>query len=100
MRARKLKIANIGDWDHRGGHLFVAGYSQQDMIDQINEGYRRLHGWEHRPDIKVFSLSEFRHYVSMDCWGNTMEGMPVERGVWWARPVAGGNHSDKVEKLV
>ena len=93
---KKLKIANIGDWEHRGGHLYVAGYSQKDMLDLINEAYRKIHGYTDRPDIQVFSLGEFRTYGSMGCWGNAMDGVSVERGVWWDK----GNEFGHPEKVV
>jgi hypothetical protein len=36
--AKKLKIWNGGDWDHEGGHLYVAAYSVKDACDCVEYG--------------------------------------------------------------
>ena len=82
---KKLKIANIGDWHHKGGSLYVCGFSQKDMLNLINEAYRKVRGLENRPDVTCFSLGYFRTYGSMDCWGNDMKNVIPERGVWWKK---------------
>jgi hypothetical protein len=82
MKEKKLKIANIGDWTHRGGHLYVAGYSQKDMVELINEAYGKVRG---NGCVGSYTLGYFRGYGSMGCWGDSMNGIVPERGVWWEK---------------
>ena len=92
---KKLKIWNGGDWDHRGGHVFVCAHSVKDAAELICEAYKKIKGYVDRPDIKIVSEGEIRTYYSAGCWGNSMEGVVPERGVWWiksngyGRPVDG-----------
>ncbi len=78
---RKLKIWNGRDWAAKG-MLYVAAYSVQDAVDLVNAAYRKLKGYENRPDIGVSSVHEVRKYWAPNCWGDRMAGIPVERGVW------------------
>jgi hypothetical protein len=74
--ARKLILFN-GRWmenlRRRGGHAFVAAYSRADAVRVVAEvlGYepRGMHN-----EIKV--------YWSQGAWGNTMDGITPERGIW------------------
>lgn len=81
MKERKLKIWN-GRTNDCKGHLYVAAYSQKDCVDIANAAYRKLKGWEDRPDIAPYALNEIRNYWSPDCWGTPMDGIAPERGVW------------------
>ena len=88
---KKLKIFNGSDWNYQGGHIYVAGYSQQDAVNLINEAYRKVHNFIDRPDICPIKLGYFREYFSKDCWGNSMKGITPKRGVWhtkaqWDKP--------------
>ena len=85
MGMKKLKIWNGGDWDSKGGHLYVAAYSQKDAADLASEAYRKVRGYTDRPDLKMIGISEIRTYWSPNCWGNAMDGITPERGVWWAK---------------
>lgn len=80
---RKLKIFNGGDWDHQGGHLFVAAHSLQDASNLISEAYRKIRGLQDRTDIRIMPVNFLRVYWAKDCWGNAMDGITPERGVWW-----------------
>lgn len=82
---RQLKLFNGRDWKCQGGRLYVAAYSAKDAIDLVNEAYRKLRGYTDRPDIRVVSVSELRTYWSKGCWGNSMDGVTPERGVWWGK---------------
>lgn len=97
---RKLKIFNGRDWDCRGGHLYIAAYSIQDAADLANEAYRKLNGYTDRPDITPTSAGEIRTYWSKGCWGNAMDGITPERGVWWVKKSYGPDASGKPERLI
>lgn len=66
---RQLPIELQG---HRAYHIYIAAYSVADACRLINEvnGYERNNAQE----IKV--------YFSKGCWGNNMEGITPERGIW------------------
>lgn len=81
MKNRKLKLWNGRDYDCKG-HLYVAGFSQQDCADLCNEAYRKENGYKGRPDITPYSLYEIKTMWSPGCWGNNMDGITPERGVW------------------
>lgn len=83
-KEKELKIANIRDWEGRGGHLYVAGYNKKDMIELLNLSYRKANHLENRQDVAPFSAYEFNTYASIGAWGNLMAGIKVERGVWKA----------------
>lgn len=82
---KTLKLYNGGDWKSEGGHLYVAAYSQKDCCDLVNEAYRKIQGYQNRPDIVCLTLSSMRIYWASGCWGAGMNGVPVERGVWWLK---------------
>lgn len=97
--ARKLKIWNgrfisrpkdgkdSDLWDKfREVHAYVCAHSRADARRVIEEycGY----------DI---GDSEIKVYWSEGCWGNTMEGIEPERGLWLN---FGGWHKDSVLKRV
>jgi hypothetical protein len=67
---KTLKFWN-GRWENRQ-HIYIAAYSQADAIRMIEEWLgRKPRGIE----------TEFRVYYS-PCWGNTMESVAKERGIW------------------
>ena len=87
---KTLKIYNGSDWRHRGGHLYIAAYSLADAVRLVNEAYRKIHGYEDRPDINCVNVNYANNYWSKGCWGNSMDGITPERGVWHAKAIPGG----------
>lgn|SRR3990167_477676 len=72
---RKLRIWNgrilsCGEFP-RGGHLYICAYSQKDAVALCNEYFGG-----------GYTLHEARHYWNPECWGNSMEGVSIERGLW------------------
>ena len=96
---KALKLFNGGDWDHRGGHLFIAAHSVKDCVDLVNSAYRKLKGYEDRLDIKICSVNEVNKYYHKDCWGNSMDNVTPDRGVWWAKDNGAGRHG-KPERVI
>ena len=70
---------------NEGGNAYVAAYSRADVRRVIEEytGYKP-------------GDTEIREYWSPDCWGNAMDGITPERGLW----VSKGNYNEKVTRLV
>lgn len=72
---RKLKVWNGNTFiSYKGkmlqAHCNVCAYSQKDAVELIGEyTYGKI------------SLGEFRNYWA-PCWGNSMDGIERERGVW------------------
>ena len=96
---KALKLFNGRDWDCRGGHLFIAAHSVKDCAELVSAAYRKVEGLENRLDCKICSVSEVNNYYSKGCWGNSMEGIVPERGVWWGKPNGCGGH-EKPERIV
>ncbi len=85
MKERKLKLWNGRGYDCRkfddprwkgidyskSPHAYVCAYSRADA--------RRVVGEYCGHDL---SDSEIKIYWSKDCWGNTMNGITPERGLW------------------
>lgn len=93
-----LKLYNGGDWLCRGGHLYVAAHSVRDACILVNEAYCKLQGYENRPDIQILKPGEMRTYWATGCWGNAMDGITPERGVWW-KPHS-RNNDEKVRRMI
>ena len=80
---KTLKTWNGQDWQSKGGHLYVAAYSLADAVRLVNEAYRKISGCEDRLDINNNpSIGFARTMWSPNCWGNAMNGITPERGVW------------------
>lgn len=67
---KKLKLYNGSD-DGRA-HLYVAAHSDKDAVELINQC----------PGRKGMTLYYLRMYFAKGAWGNTMNGIEPERGVW------------------
>lgn len=78
---KKLKLFNGRDLDGEG-LLYVAAYSQKDAIDLLNQAYRNGRKLEDRLDVHPYTLREIQIYWNKGHWGNTMDGITPERGVW------------------
>lgn len=66
---KTLKLWN-GRW-FKYQHLYIAAYSQKDAVAAVAEVF---------PDAR-FTLYELQVYFSC-CWGDSMAGIQLERGVW------------------
>ena len=97
---KKLKLFNGGDWNARGGHLYVAAYSVKDAVDLVNEAYRKLKGHADRPDIAPQTVYDFNVYWHKNAWGNQMSGITPERGVWWVEQEFGPGSGEKPKRLL
>jgi hypothetical protein len=86
----KAEAKGLRIWNGRGHcgwwHLYVCAKSMADA----NRLLQKIEGCEH-----MSFLNELRVYCSPNCWGNPMEGIEPERGVWGQR-----NRNDKPEKIV
>jgi len=69
----KEKFGREENTDHTDPHLYIAAYSVSDAVRLITE----FCGCEGR-GVKA----EITNYFSPDCWGNAMEGITPERGLW------------------
>ena len=95
MKEKKLKLFNGSDWEHRGGHLFIAAHSLADAVRLANEARAKATGIS-----GGISVSYAREYWSKGCWGKTMNDVTPERGVWHCPAIAGGWYSDKPLRLI
>lgn len=95
--AKQLKVWNGGDWGHRGGHLYVCAHSAKEAAELLSRAYRTQHP-DTRADYDAYAAWHMKDFSP--CWGNHMNGIVPEMGVWWCRPVANGWHADKPERLV
>ena len=67
---KKIKIFN-GRWGTIG-HAYVGALSQKHAVELLN----RI------PGYGSMTLSELQNYWSKGCWGNAMNGIDPQVGVW------------------
>jgi hypothetical protein len=70
--SKTLKIWNGRDWKAQG-HIYVAAYSKKQALELV----RKAAGYE-----GACSMHEINVYWSAGCWGNSMDGITPEVGVW------------------
>ena len=81
---KKLKLFNGRAWhDTPNGRLFVCASSVREVVDLVNQVYRKLKGYENRPDITACSLRDINVYWVKGHWGKLMDGITPEKGVWF-----------------
>ena len=73
-KRRQIKLFNGGDWNRRGGHLYIGAWSRADAA--------RLYCVAVGHDVRGIYNHMTTHW-SLDCWGQAMSGVAPERGVWW-----------------
>ena len=69
-------------------HCYVCANSRSDAVRLINEAA----GWKAMTDYEI------KHYYVEGAWGNTMDGITPERGVWVTWP--DGTWGGKLERLI
>ena len=93
--SKELKIWNGRGWNMRRPvdgkgveHVYVAAYSRADAVRLINQaaGYSAVND------------AEIKNYFSDGCWGNPMDGITPERGVWVTRRES--RRREKPERLI
>lgn len=93
MCKRTLKLFNGRGQYHRTrgetGHLYIAAYSVADALRVLRDA-----GFE------LVSRHELDEYFSKGCWGNSMEEVTAERGVWATPPGQDWNPDAKPERLL
>jgi hypothetical protein len=68
---KKIKILN-GRWQNCLGHAYVGCYSYKQAIELLKQaGYQFI------------TMSEINVYWSKGCWGNAMNGIEPQIGVWF-----------------
>jgi hypothetical protein len=78
---RSLKIWN-GRGVDRNTHLYVAAYSRADAARILTETFRRgASEFISRLEIGRWQR-ELSVYFAEGCWGNSMDDITPERGVW------------------
>ena len=70
---REIKIWNGGGVG-RQEYLFIGAYSKSDACRMLTElyPYMNINQWRYKMDV----------YFSDGCWGNAMNGIIPERGIW------------------
>ena len=79
QKSKKLTLANGRSYDNRNT-LYACGNSKADIARQLEAysgGYPTVNSW----------LRELRDYWNVGVWGNAMEGIKKERGIWLGEDV-------------
>lgn len=99
MKSKELKLFN-GGADGRGAHYYIAAYSVRDAARLMTAADRKLHGGKYEiTDLDISrNVREINTYFSKNCWGNKMDGVVPERGIWYAPAIEGG-HEGKPERV-
>jgi hypothetical protein len=102
MKEKPLILFNGGDWNHSGGHLFIAAHSISDAARLMELARIKVKNLKCGSDTFLVNrnIREIREYFSKGVWGQTMQGITPERGVWHAKEVGGGWHADKAERIL
>ena len=93
MKPKELKLFNGGDWESQGGHLYVAAFSVIDAARLVVRAEIKIKGLNIDPLDKLLVgrvARDIKVYFAKNCWGNPMDGITPERGVWWAKAIPGG----------
>ena len=95
---KKLRIWN-GGLDGRGAHVYIAAYSLREAARLLEETRKKVFNVAYELNDMLINRNsiEIRDYFSEGCWGNPMEGVTPERGVWYA-PALGSGQSGKPER--
>ncbi len=89
-------------WNGRGfggiGHIYVCATSRQHAARLYCEASQLI--WktigEIHPRTVANAANEIRDYFSSDCWGNAMEGIDAEIGLWYS----GATDREKPVKII
>lgn len=92
---KPLKIWNGSDWNYRGGRLYVAANSVSDAVRLSNAAYRKMRGLENRLDVNPTTVGEVKKYWHAGCWGDYMNDVTPERGVWHVRDEYGATPEER-----
>ena len=70
MKEKKIIIMN-GRFI-KGGHVYIGAHSKADAVRMLTAYIGYDCGW----------FNEVNNYFSIGCWGNAMQGIKEERGIW------------------
>jgi hypothetical protein len=86
MKEDKPLLLMNGRWGGRNQqHVYVAAYSKADADRLLQQASGIPHSF----------MNEINVYFSKGCWGNAMDGITPERGVWVT-----DNWGDNRERLI
>lgn len=93
MKANKPLIIMNGHICGHGESYYVAAHNKMDAARLMVSAEHLVH----HPDTMIgadrmvhtpFEVNRMYRHINtmfrMDCWSNAMEGIPVERGVWYS----------------
>lgn len=89
-KAGGLKLFN-GRGVDRDTHIYVAARSRNDAARILSEAFDSV-GIRSESDLKFYMgrwNREIAVYFSPNCWGNAMDGIAPERGVWVTKGATG-----------
>lgn len=92
----KLKLFN-GRGFGGTGHIYICATSRQHAARLYCQASQIVFNYKHTISKRQISQTarEIRDYFSPDCWGNAMEGIAAEVGLWYAK-----TDRDKPTKII
>lgn len=82
---KQLKLWNGRDPECTG-HFYVCAHSRAHASRIASEAYRIIKGLKSRTDVgDIVTVNEIKDYWSEGCWGNAMNGITPEIGVWHSK---------------
>ena len=101
LNSMKLKIWNGGGWRCNGDCLYICGKNRKHAATLHQEAHHKYYNLTHKITKSDIDRA-YRHiavYFHEGCWGNAMDGIEPEIGVWYAPPIGGG-HAGKPERII
>ncbi len=81
---KKLKLFNGNDWEHQNGKIYIAAHSRAEAARLYLDVYKKVKNFEWNYDKKDIERQcrYMKDYFHDDCWGNAMDGITPELGLW------------------
>lgn len=85
MKKKKLKIWNGRGYGGRNDSIYIAAYSRSEAARLYCEGLRKVRNYNSNIDKRELGQAyrEIRDYFCEGAWGNNMEGVEPEVGLWY-----------------
>lgn len=100
--SKPLKIWNGRGFESLGDHLYICAKNRRQAARLMLEAWLKIKSLDTTRDWSLELGRNYRKITNYFCegaWGNSMDGITPEIGVWYA-PAIGGGHAGKPERII
>lgn len=100
--SKPLKIWNGRGFEYCGDRLYLCAKNRKQAAKLMLDVWIKINNLDPNRDRKLEEGRMYREittYFHEGCWGNSMDGITPEVGVWYA-PAIGGGHAGKPERII